>query len=107
MIEILVLYFLCKKMGAILRDKGWGTTVWMQLAVIVAWFGSMFLASFAYAIYTVMTSGEAAAATPNLLVLYPICFLAGGVGVWSLFIIVSFFPSHELPRTWSITADAK
>jgi hypothetical protein len=107
MIEILVLYFLCKKMGATLRDKGWGTTVWMQLAVIFAWFGSMCLASFAYTVYVVMTRGEAAAAAPDLLVLYPICFLAGGVGVGLLFIIVSFFPSHELPRTWSITADAK
>jgi drug/metabolite transporter (DMT)-like permease len=107
MIEILVLYFLCKKMGTTLRDEGWGTTVWMQLAVIIAWFGSMFLASFAFAIYTVMTNGEAATATPNLLVLYPICFLAGGVGVGLLFVIVSFFPSHDLPRTWVITADAK
>ncbi len=41
MLEIFLLSFLCKKMGSTLRNKGWGTTFWMQLAVVVAWFGSM------------------------------------------------------------------
>ena len=107
MIEILVLSFLCKKMGTVLRDKGWGTTFWMQLAVVVAWFGSMFLAGFVYTLYILMTKGEAAAAHPDLLVLYPIAFLTAGAGVGLLFTIVSFFPSQDLPPTWTITADAK
>ncbi|HSP45685.1 MAG TPA: hypothetical protein VLO30_06805 [Chthoniobacterales bacterium] len=107
MIEILFLYFLCKKMGATLRDKGWGTTFWMQLAVVVAWFGSMAVAGFGYGLYVVLTKGPAAAEHPNLVVLYPLCFLAGAAGVGLLFMIVSFFPADELPRTWTITADAK
>lgn len=106
MLEILFLYFLCKKMGTTLRDKGWSTTVWMQLAVVVAWFGSMFVAGFVYGIYLVMTQGPAAADHPNMMVMYPLCFAAGGAGVGLLFAIVSFFPSHELPQTWTITADA-
>jgi hypothetical protein len=108
MIEILVLSFLCKKMGTVLRDKGWGTTFWMQLAVVLTWFGGMVVAGFVYTLYILMTKGEAAAAAnPNLLVLYPIAFLSAGAGVGLLFTIVSFFPSHDLPQTWTITADAK
>ena len=105
MIEIFLLSFLWKKMGTTLRDKGWGTTVWMQLAVLIAWFGSMFVAGFGYALYLAVTQGEAAAEHINLMVLYPLCFLSGAAGVGLLFTIVSFFPSHELPRTWTITAD--
>jgi drug/metabolite transporter (DMT)-like permease len=107
MIEILLLSFLWKKMGTTLRDKGWGTTVWMQLAVVVAWFGSMVVAGFGYGLYVVMTEGPAAADHPSMMVLYPLCFLAGAAGVGLLFTIVSFFPSHDLPPTWRITADAK
>ena len=107
MIEILALTFLCKKMGTVLRDKGWNTTFWMQLAVIIAWFGGMVVAGFVYTLYILMTKGEAEAANPNLFVLYPIAFLSAGAGVGLLFTIVSFFPSHDLPPTWTITADAK
>jgi UPF0716 family protein affecting phage T7 exclusion len=105
MIEILLLSFLWKKMGTTLRDKGWGTTVWMQLAVVAAWFGSMLVAGFGYGVYLGITEGSAAAAHPNWAVLHPLCLLAAAAGVGLLFTIVSFFPSHELPRTWTITAE--
>jgi len=107
MIEILLLSFLWKKMGTTLRDKGWGTTVWMQLAVVVAWFGSMVVVGFGYGVYAVMTNNPAAAEHPNMMVLYPLCFLAGAMGVGLLFTIASFFPSHDLPQTWTITADSR
>lgn len=107
MLEIFLLSFLCKKMGSTLRNKGWGTTVWMQLAVLIAYFGSVIVTGFCYGVYVALTQGPAAAERPNLMVLYPICFLAGAAGVGLLFTIVSFFPSHELPRTWTITADSK
>lgn len=105
MIEILLLSFLWKKMGNNLRNKGWGTTVWMQLAVVVAWFGSMFAAALAYGIFITLTEGPDAVDNPNLMVVYPLCILAGAAGVGLVFTIASFFPSHELPRTWTITAD--
>lgn len=105
MIEILALTFLCKKMGNVLRDKGWNTTFWMQLSVIVAWFGGMFAAALGYGIVAVVMQGDAAAEHPNLMVLYPVCFVGAAAGVGLLFTIVSLFPSHDLPRTWTITAD--
>jgi hypothetical protein len=107
MIEIFLLSFLCKKMGTTLRDKGWETTVWMQLAVIAAWVGCTVVVGFGYGVYAVMTNNPAAAKHPNMMVLYPLCFLAGAMGVGLLFTIVSFFPSHDLPKTWTITADSK
>jgi drug/metabolite transporter (DMT)-like permease len=107
MIELLLLYYFCKKMGTTLRDKGWSTTFWMQLTVIIAWFGSMIVAGFGYGVYLVVTKGPEAAEHPDMMVAYPLCFLAGLAGVGLLFLIVSLFPSHELPRTWTITADAR
>jgi hypothetical protein len=107
MIEIFLLSFLCKKMGSTLRNKGWGTTVWMQIVVVIAWFGCMFAAGVGYGIFVTLTQGPAATEHPNLMVLYPLCFLAGGAGVGLLFTIVSFFPSHQLPQTWTITAETK
>jgi hypothetical protein len=107
MIEILLLHFLCKKMGTVLRDKGWSTTFWLQLAVVIMWFGSMLVAGFVYTVFVAISQGEAAAAQPNLLVLYPVSFLGAGLGVGLLFTVVSFFPSHDLPATWTITADAR
>ena len=107
MIEIFLLSFLCKRMGANLRDKGWGTTVWMQLGVVVAWFGGMFAAAFAYGVVAVIAYGEQAADKPNLWVLYPLCFAGASLGVGVLFTIVRFFPSEQQPQTWVITADSK
>ena len=107
MIEILLVSFLCKKMGTTLRNKGWGTTFWMQLTVVIAWFGSMLAAAFGYGIYVTLTEGPDAVDHLNLMVLYPLCFAAAAAGVGLLFTIVSFFPSHDLPRTWTITADTQ
>ncbi len=95
-------------MGTTLREKGWGTTVWMQLAVVVAWFGGMLVAGFGYGVYLGLylgITGGSAAADPTWTVLYPLCLLAAAAGGGLLFTIVSFFPSHELPRTWTITAE--
>lgn len=107
MIEILVLSLLCKKMGNVLRDKGWNTTLWMQLAVIAAWFGGIIVTTIVYTVYVLMTKGQAAAEHPSMMVLYPLCFVGGGAGVGLLFAIVSFFPSEDLPATWTITAETK
>src|SRR5688500_11156018 len=57
MIEFVALFFLCRKMGAILRDKGWTKVFWMQVAVVFAWFGSAFIAALIYTISIVLTDG--------------------------------------------------
>ena len=95
MLEILVLYFLCKRMGEKLRAKGWKTTVWMQIAVVLAWFGGMLFGSISYGIYLVITKGEAAAESPGFIV-YPIAILTGAAAVGTLFLIASAL-SNKLP----------
>jgi hypothetical protein len=95
MLEIMALYFLCKRMGEKLRAKGWKTTVWMQIAVVLAWFGGMLFGSVSYRIYLGITKGEAAAESPGFIV-YPIAILTGAAAVGTLFLIASAL-SNKLP----------
>lgn len=94
MIEILVLYFLCKRMGGNLRAKGWTKTVWMQIGVVFAWFGGMFFSSLIYTFYSGFTAGEAGLES-RVLSAYPLFLLAGAVAVGCVFLLASFFPSRE------------
>jgi hypothetical protein len=96
MLEIVALYFLCKKMGERLRAKGWTKPVWMQIAVVLAWFGCMFLGSVAYGVYVVIKEGEAAAQDVGFSV-YPIALISGAAGVGLLFLIAGMFPNRLPP----------
>lgn len=96
MLEIIALYFLCKKMGEKLRAKGWRQPVWMQIAVVLAWFGCMFLGSLAYGIYVAIKEGEVAAQNLGFSV-YPIALIAGASGVGLLFLIAGMLPSKLPP----------
>jgi len=60
MLEIALIYFLCKKMGALLRSRGWNTTFWMQLLVVLTYMGSLLVGVFGYTIYIGITQGEEA-----------------------------------------------
>lgn len=96
MLEIIVLYFLCKSMGEKLRAKGWKQPVWMQIAVVIAWFGCMILGSFAYGIYLVIKEGYATAENLGFSV-YPVALMAGASGVGLLFWIAGRLPSKLPP----------
>jgi hypothetical protein len=87
-------HFLCKGMGSNLRAKGWTKTVWMQVAVVFAWFGGMFFSSVVYTFYSGFTAGEAGLEN-RVLSAYPLFLLAGAVAVGGVFFIASFFPSRE------------
>ncbi|GEM_PF-1893585 len=97
MLEILALYFLCKRMGDRLRAKGWTQPIWMQIAVVVVWVGGMLFGSFVYGVYLVITKGEAAAAEGPGLIVYPIALLSAAVSVGTLFLIVAAIPGKEPP----------
>ena len=94
MIEILVLYFLCKKMGENLRQKGWTTTFWMQLAVVVTWYGSMVVAAIVYGLYVFIRYGEAALDSVGTGTIYLLAFGGGIGGVVLLFLIASLIPAR-------------
>lgn len=83
-------------MGEKLRAKGWTKPVWMQIGVVLAWFGCMFLGSFAYSIYVMIKEGEAAAQDIGFTV-YPVALVSGAAGVGLLFLIAGMFPSRVPP----------
>lgn len=92
MLEILALYFLCRAMGRKLREKGWETTVWMQIGVVLTWFGGMFVGAFSYGVYLFVAEGEAAAADPGFAV-YPVAIAFGAATVGLFFLIAHLLPA--------------
>lgn len=76
MIEIIILVFLCIKLRNILLDKGWEKTIWMQLALIGIYLGSLFVGSFVYTAVILFTQGQYAAENVGLS-----AYFAGYVGV--------------------------
>ncbi len=77
MLEIVALFFLCSKMGKMLRAKGW-KPLFMQIMVVLAWFGSMFFAAVAYGVYLGLTRGPEAVEDVGLAI-YPWMLLAAAM----------------------------
>jgi hypothetical protein len=92
MLEILLLYFLCKKMGSLLRDKGW-KPLFMQIAVVLGWFGSMFVGAIAYSFYVAMTKGPEAVDNMGFEA-YPWVLLSAALGVSCVFIVAWMLPDR-------------
>lgn len=90
MLEIIALYYLCKGMGKVLRNKG-RNPLFMQIAVVICWFGSMFMSAFIYGIILVILQGPNAAEEPGL-ILYPIMLLAALFSQAVLFGIAYLWP---------------
>jgi len=97
MLEIVVLYFLCKQMGVSLRSKGWKKTVWMQIAVAVVWFVCMLTGMIGYGIYRAIKEGDPAAAQHLGLMIYPPGLLIAAIGVGLLVGIVSLLQNRNPP----------
>ena len=57
MLEIIILYFLCKNIGETMRNKG-RTAIWMQIMMVCFWFCGECLGVFAAATYEVITTGN-------------------------------------------------
>lgn len=105
MLEIILLVYLCTKIGGILRDeKGWENAFWMQLAMILIYFLSMFLGGVCYGIFVAITQGES-----GLESLGWSPYLAGYIGVLigvgTFFMYIKSLPvkqSVELLQTESV-----
>ena len=97
MLEIVVLYFLCKQMGINLRAKGWKKPVWMQIAVVLVWFVCMLIGMIGYGIYRAIKEDDPAAPEHLGLMIYPPGFLSAAIGMGLLFGIVSLLPNRN-PR---------
>ncbi len=90
MLEIILLYFLCKGMGSILRDKGWNPLL-MQILVVAGWIVSILFAVICYSVYVAITQGEEALNHIGFAV-YLWMLLAGGITEAFLFLIAHLLP---------------
>ncbi|AHF93929.1 hypothetical protein OPIT5_00675 [Opitutaceae bacterium TAV5] len=93
MLEIILLYFLCKRMGQMLRSKGWSRPIWMQILVVVTWLGCMFMGALIYGVYVVITQGEDALNDIGLAAYLP-ALISAGIGVGIIFFIAKMLPAQ-------------
>ena len=59
MLEIIAIWFLWTQLGKLLNNKGYESTIWMQLLLVIAWLIGEFSGVVIYGIIQVMNGGEA------------------------------------------------
>jgi hypothetical protein len=57
MLEILLLVFLCKRLGAMLREKG-RSAGWMQFLLVICWFGGELVCGVAIVVFMQMAGSQ-------------------------------------------------
>ncbi|QEL18857.1 hypothetical protein [Limnoglobus roseus] len=90
MIELLLLYRLCKRIGQIAREKG-RRAVGYQFMTIAFWFGGELLTAFVLAALLFVRGGEEMLHEYELLV-YVAALLGAGLGAWTAFEIAKRLP---------------
>jgi len=93
MIEILILYQLCKKIGEILRGKNRGPTGYQVLLVLI-WFGTEFFSAIAASIVYMIMYGQKE--QPPLLVIYAAALPTAALAVWLYFVILKNLPQKAV-----------
>ena len=93
MIEILILYQLCKKIGAILRDKNRGPTGYQVLLVLI-WFGTEFFSGIVACIVYMVMYGQKE--EPPMLLMYAAALPTAALAVWLYFVIVKNLPQKAV-----------
>ena len=96
MLEIIALIMSCRRMGAMLRDKGWENPIWMQILVVIFWFGGMFAGGICWAVFVGITKGEAAIDKIGFEI-YPCMYLTAILSVGMLFLIAKMMPTRLAP----------
>jgi hypothetical protein len=94
MLEILIVVTLCKKMGELMRGKGYEKPFWFQFFVPVVWLGGEFTGAFLYAMVRAFR-GEPAEGFDFKL--YFVSVVAAALAATLLFVIAKSFPTQS-PR---------
>lgn len=89
MLEIVLLYFLCKSIGDVITNKG-RVPIGYQVLAVVMWFGGEFFAVFLYLVYLVVAEVEPQQAFD--LSAWLIALAGGGVGGG-----IAYFIAHVMP----------
>jgi hypothetical protein len=91
MLEILVVINLCKKMGALMREKGFDKPFWFQFFVPIFWLGGECFGAFVYGIQREMNGGSSDGFD---LKLYLVSIVAAALSAGLYFTIAKSFRSR-------------
>jgi hypothetical protein len=98
MLEIVLLYFLCKRLGEMLRGKGQSPLPY-QIMLVVFWFGGEFLAGVAAGVlYAVQNGG--ASPEPFDLTVYLFAMMGAACGAGLAFLIAHLLPDNQAEATY-------
>jgi len=94
MLEIILLYFLCKSIGDVITNKG-RISIGYQVMAVAMWFGGEFFAVFAYVVYLVVAGTD-----PNQvfdLTAWIVALCGGGLGGGCAYLIAQAMPPAPDP----------
>ncbi|HEV7404574.1 MAG TPA: hypothetical protein VGO11_16660 [Chthoniobacteraceae bacterium] len=95
MLEILLLIALCKKMGSMMRAKGYEKPFWFQFFVPVCWFGGEVAGAIIYAVLALSRGGSQEGFD---FMGYVAALIGAGVGAGVIFLIANSFARRpQLP----------
>ena len=86
MLEILLLIFLCKKVGSIVGPKGYSPG-WFKFFAVIAWFGGEIAGAFIGVIIAMM--GDPNPQGPPMGIIYVGALVGAAVGVGIVFVIAN------------------
>lgn len=93
MLEILVIVSLCKKMGELMRGRGYEKPFWFQFFVPLFWFGGEFVGALVCQIERSLR-GEVEAKFD--LKMYVVAILGAALATTLYFVIAKSFPSRSV-----------
>lgn len=93
MLEILVVVSLCKKMGELMRGKGYEKPFWFQFFVPVFWLGGEFIGAFLYLVLRALRGEQAVGFDIKL---YLVAIVAAVLAATLYFVIAKSFPCRSL-----------
>src|SRR5579871_3524599 len=92
MLEIIFVITLWKKMGELMRSKGYERPFWFQFFVPVCWLGGEFIGALIYAVIRAMREQQA---TGFDFFLYLAALVGAGIGAGCIFLIANCFSNRS------------
>ena len=92
MLEIILLYFLCKSLGSMLREKGRNPLAF-QILLVLFWFGGEFMGGVVAAIVHAARYGDGPQELGLGVYLFALVGAACGAGLW--FLVAGLMPPKQ------------
>jgi hypothetical protein len=104
MLEILALYFMCKSMGNMLRDKG-HKPLGYQVLLVLFWFGGEFVGAVATTVMLALVSGPNAVEQGFNVLAYVGALIGAVMGAGLAFLIAKLLPDRTVPTVTDLYDD--